>query len=406
MAVFVLVHGGWGGGWEWAEVSRRLAVGGHEVYRPTLTGCGERSHLISASVDLDTHIEDVLGLLWYEDLRDVILVGQSAGGSVATGVADRAPERVRRIVYVEGFALGDGEAMVDALPAEFVAALRESAIDGYRLPLPFSPAELEIEGSVGRWYVERLGFHPLGAFEQPLRLTGAVDRLARSYVRCSRNVELEHYFTRFVERAHDEGWDYRVVDAPHDAQIAEPQAVLDAYLAAGPRLVHVAGDRAAYQPATDTIRLPQPAQFRTPQDYYGTAFHEAGHSTGHPSRLNRPGITSFDHFGSGRYAREELAAEMTSALLCAQTGIDTPAVFDNSASYIAGWLTALDNDHKLVITAAAQAQHASDLISQPERQPAIDASQRTIAAEDEAGPAAGSTAALAVPVPQLEPEAG
>jgi antirestriction protein ArdC len=189
------------------------------------------------------------------------------------------------------------------------------------------------------------------------------------------------------------------------SQIAEPQAVLDAYLAAGPRLVHVAGDRAAYRPATDTIRLPQPAQFRTPQDYYATAFHEAGHSTGHPSRLNRPGIASFDHFGSGKYAREELAAEMTSALLCAQTGIDTPAVFGNSASYIAGWLTALDNDHKLVITAAAQAQHAGDLISQPEPQPVIDTSKHP-AAEDESVPAVSGTAALAVPLPQLEPEPG
>lgn len=179
------------------------------------------------------------------------------------------------------------------------------------------------------------------------------------------------------------------------SQIAEPQAILDAYLARGPKLIHVAGDRAAYHPATDTIRLPEPGQFRTPEGYYATAFHEAGHSTGHPSRLNRPGIAAFDHFGSGKYAREELAAEMTSALLCAQTGIDDPGICANSASYIASWLTALSNDHKLVVTAAAQAQHASDLICQPERQPDRDSNQHATAAENQAAQAIGSTAGVA-----------
>jgi len=192
----------------------------------------------------------------------------------------------------------------------------------------------------------------------------------------------------------------RFYPAPREhSEIKEPQAVLDAYLARGPRLMHVAGDRADYHPATDTIRLPLRAQFRTPEDYYATAFHEAGHSTGHPDRLNRPGIAAFDHFGSGTYAREELVAQMTSSLLCAQTGIDNPATFASSASYIASWLTALDNDHKLVITAAAQAQRACDVISQAEREPASDASHHVMvpAAESGTAPATDSTAALARP---------
>jgi antirestriction protein ArdC len=152
------------------------------------------------------------------------------------------------------------------------------------------------------------------------------------------------------------------------ALISQPQAVLDGYLVDGPKLVHLAGDRADYHPATDTIRLPLRAQFQSAEGYYGTAFHEAGHSTGHPERLNRPGIAAFDHFGSGQYAKEELVAQMTSSMLCAETGVDTPDVFDQSASYIAGWLHALDDDKRLVITAAAQAQRASDLIAEPERQ--------------------------------------
>jgi antirestriction protein ArdC len=165
---------------------------------------------------------------------------------------------------------------------------------------------------------------------------------------------------RLPERFHPAPGDHR--------EITQPQAVLDRYMARGPELRHAAGDRADYHPATDTIRLPLPSQFRSPEGYYATAFHEAGHSTGHPSRLNRPGIAVFDHFGSGRYAREELLAQMTSSMLCAQSGIDSPELFDNSASYIAGWLSALNGDKKLVVAAAAQAQRACDLITQAERE--------------------------------------
>ena len=166
--------------------------------------------------------------------------------------------------------------------------------------------------------------------------------------------------------------------------IAEPQAVLDGYLVHGPALVHVAGDRADYHPPTDTIRLPLPAQFRSPEDYYATAFHEAGHSTGCAARLNRPGIADFDHFGSGKYAREELVAQMTSSMLCAQTGTDTPEIFGDSASYIAGWLSALNNDERLVINAAAHAQRACDLINQLEREAALDSDRYTEAAPSSA----------------------
>jgi antirestriction protein ArdC len=192
----------------------------------------------------------------------------------------------------------------------------------------------------------------------------------------------------------------------HRSELAQPQAVLDSYLArGGPTLAHIAGDHADYQPVTDTIRLPLRAQFATPEGYYATAFHEAGHSTGHPARLNRPGVAAFDHFGSGRYAREELTAQMTSSLLCAQTGIDDPATFANSASYIAGWLTALDGDHRLAITAAAGAQRASDLITGPERQPAHDNDRRaeTAPSPEDQAPAATTPAAAGSPGAHTRP---
>jgi antirestriction protein ArdC len=155
------------------------------------------------------------------------------------------------------------------------------------------------------------------------------------------------------------------VDVP-----GEPQRVLDGYLRrGGPRLRHVPGDRACYSPAQDLITLPGWDQFATAGAYYDAAFHEAVHSTGHATRLARPSLTTFSHdrtFGDDLYAKEELVAQMGSAMLQADTGIEDR--FGQSAAYIAGWLTALRGDPGLVPQAAAHAQRACDLITQPERQ--------------------------------------
>jgi antirestriction protein ArdC len=209
----------------------------------------------------------------------------------------------------------------------------------------------------------------------------------------ARRVPLLRYY-RVFNAAQASNLPERFYPAPGEhREISQPQALLDGYLARGPELRHVAGDRADYHPATDTIRLPLRAQFRSAEGYYATAFHEAGHSTGHPSRLNRPGIAAFDHFGSGAYAREELIAQMTSSILCAQAGIDNPELFENSASYIAGWLSALNDDKKLVVAAAAQAQRACDLITQAEREATSHATSATqpAPAGSETVPATAST---------------
>ena len=165
-------------------------------------------------------------------------------------------------------------------------------------------------------------------------------------------------------------------------QIRQPQQVLDNYLRhGGPRLRHVTGDRAYYSAADDRITLPERRQFRTAAGYYGTAFHEAGHSTGHARRLARESLTNFSHdrqWGDEPYAKEELVAEMTKAMLQAETGID--GQFDQSAAYIADWLTALTKDPNLVPQAAAQAQRACDLITDPQRQAAAEPQEEMEAA--------------------------
>jgi antirestriction protein ArdC len=143
--------------------------------------------------------------------------------------------------------------------------------------------------------------------------------------------------------------------------LGDAESIIKGYLSnGGPELRKVAGDAAYYEGLTDTIVMPKDEQFPTAGQRYAATFHEMAHSTGHSSRLRRPGVTEFDHFGSGKYAREELVAEMTSAMLAGVCDIRTEV--DNSAAYIEHWLEALGRDPKLVIQAGAQAQHAADMI--------------------------------------------
>jgi Zincin-like metallopeptidase len=127
--------------------------------------------------------------------------------------------------------------------------------------------------------------------------------------------------------------------------------------------------RATERGWADATSRPDQSPITIRKAYYATAFHEAAHSTGAPSRLNRPGVAGFDHFGSGRYAREELVAEIGGAMLCTATGVATEASLrDDSAAYIAGWLKALGDDRRLVVLAASQAERASDRVLEPQRQ--------------------------------------
>jgi len=119
--------------------------------------------------------------------------------------------------------------------------------------------------------------------------------------------------------------------------------------------------RAYYRPSTDTINLPKPELFAEPEEYYSTTFHELTHATGHETRLNRRPSSEIRHFSDREYSQEELVAEMGAAFLCGQAGI-AQATIENSAAYIAGWLSVLKANHKMVVVAAAQAQRASDYI--------------------------------------------
>ena len=133
MATFLICHGAWSAGWAWKKVRPLLRAAGHEVFTPTYTGLGERAHQSSRAVTLDTHIADVLGVIDCEDLKDIVLVGHSYGGMVATGVADRVPERIAKLVYLDAFVPGSGQSLNDLLPRAGACSAPGGAGAGRRL---------------------------------------------------------------------------------------------------------------------------------------------------------------------------------------------------------------------------------------------------------------------------------
>ena len=235
MATFVLVHGSMHGGWCWKRVIPLLRAAGHEVFAPTLTGLGERAHLAHPGIDLETHVRDVLGVLEYEDLRDVVLIGHSYGAMVVTGVADRRPGWIAHLVYLDGAMAGDGQAVLDFFPPDWQAARRawvDAAGDGWRLP---PPADLTGLGVLAEedaaWVRARLVPQPFQTFTQPLRLTNP-DGFAgpKTFVACV-GAPAAGWRDAMTERVRDEsGWRYRELATGHDAMVTVPRELADLLL--------------------------------------------------------------------------------------------------------------------------------------------------------------------------------
>jgi pimeloyl-ACP methyl ester carboxylesterase len=182
MATYLLVPGAWLGGWAWQSVAKGLRARGHDVYPVTLTGLGERVHLARPAVDLETHIADIVNTIAWNDLDDVILAGHSYAGTVVTGVADRIPERIQQLVYVDSAPLADGMAMVDLYPPDALAALRQNVDqrgEGWRWPFPGFAALAEDASVAGLGETDRAMIaakavpQPWATYTQPLRLQHA-----------------------------------------------------------------------------------------------------------------------------------------------------------------------------------------------------------------------------------------
>ena len=222
MATYVVVHGGFSGGWGWRDVANLLRGAGHEVFTPTLTGLGERAHLANPEINLNTHIQDVVGVLECEDLWNVILVGHSSGSMVITGVAEKEPERLSRLVYVDTAIPQDGQSWLDLLGPEMTQKLLEAARekgDGWRIVLNPNPPRFQP--------------HPLRTVTDPLEVNNPAARpIPRAFIHCtdkSADSPLALAWPaidRAAEVARQQGWWYRTLPTDHSPHRTMPQELV------------------------------------------------------------------------------------------------------------------------------------------------------------------------------------
>jgi pimeloyl-ACP methyl ester carboxylesterase len=218
MATFVLVHGSWAGSVVWRELAPRLRKAGHEVYAPTLTGIGARKHLLNREINLDTHIQDVIGVIEDEDLSDIVLVGHSYGGMVISGVADRVPEKVASLVYLDAFVPENGQSSVSLLPPDRPLSI----VPGEDwLVAPRTPAEFGLKRPEVIVLWESKGApHPLATLTQPVQLTGGIGRVKqRMYILATDPPR----FTQFYDKLkNDRGWTVHTLPCSHFIQLEMP----------------------------------------------------------------------------------------------------------------------------------------------------------------------------------------
>jgi len=215
---FVLVHGAWHGGWCWKKVVPLLRDAGHRVTAPTLTGLGERLHLLTKDVGLDTHVADVLGVLECEDLHGVVLVGHSYGGMVVTAVAERAHERLSQLIYLDAFLPDASKALSDYAP------IPKTRADGWRVPPPGPPSSWGVTDAADvEWMRTRVGDQPLKTFTQAVQQSAprlSPDR--QSYIQCTK----APFFLEAGARAKQRGARYReLMTGGHDVMITQPTAL-------------------------------------------------------------------------------------------------------------------------------------------------------------------------------------
>ena len=225
MANFVLVHGSCHGGWCWKKVTPLLTNHDHKVYTPTLTGLGERTHLLREDIDLNTHILDIIQLFEYEDLDDVILVGHSYGGMVIGGVAEKVPKRIRRLVYLDAYIPQDNKCAFDIVPGlETIyrqRALKEKNMEW--LVASYTPEEFGVTNSVDiEWMNTRLCPMPWHTHDQPLRITNPqAKKLPKSYISCT-----EFGYSQFKAQNSTKDWNYHELKTGHDAMITVPNELV------------------------------------------------------------------------------------------------------------------------------------------------------------------------------------
>jgi pimeloyl-ACP methyl ester carboxylesterase len=217
--VIVFVHGAWAGGWHYTKVEPLLEEAGFKVYRPTMTGLGERVHLAREDVGLSTHIEDIVNALLFEDLHDVVLVGHSYGGMVVSGVADRVPERLRRLVYLDAIVPENGESVMD-LAGDAIFSMAEPGAGGappwQLVPLWVEPGKLppvDVPQS-------------MLSFTEPIVLDNPdAENIPATFILTVEAGKDSDTFDFFADRARERGWDVVTMEGGHNPQWFQPEAL-------------------------------------------------------------------------------------------------------------------------------------------------------------------------------------
>jgi len=233
MATYVLVHGAWHGSWCWKRVRRALQAAGHAVFTPTLTGVGERIHLSSPSVSLSTHIADVVNLIRWEELSDVILCGHSYGGFVISGAADRIPDRIRALVYLDAFVPEGGECLFDLLPQEQVQGTRQqvqASGDGWKVA-PIPAEVFHVNPHDCAWVNAQCTPHSLACFEERIKLTGGLGRIQDVTHILATEFREGSPFAACHERAKAKGWKTSTMACGHDVMLDLPDELTALLLA-------------------------------------------------------------------------------------------------------------------------------------------------------------------------------
>jgi pimeloyl-ACP methyl ester carboxylesterase len=215
-STYVLVHGAWGGGWDWRTVADLLTADGHTVLRPTLSGQGEHSNISSTNIDLDTHIQDIVNVILWENLHDVVLVGHSYGGMVVTGVADRVPDRIKHLVYIDAMVPENGEKVYGIMPKRIPMVRKDGfVIAPWVQGNPPPPHDVPM---------------PEGTFSEPITLTNqaAALKIPTTYILTvdpGKTPEQDDFY-KFYQRAQARGWTALTMEGDHNVQRSHPHEVV------------------------------------------------------------------------------------------------------------------------------------------------------------------------------------
>jgi pimeloyl-ACP methyl ester carboxylesterase len=232
VATYVLVHGAWHGGWCWQRVTSRLRAAGHEVLTPTLTGLGDRSHLLTPEIGLHSHVDDLVATLEFEDVRDVVLVGHSYAGLVISGAAGLVRDRLRQLVYLDAFLPDEGDYALKLLPPEIADAMRRLAAedgDGWKIPPRSLKALGVVDEEAEQWLKRRLVPHPFRSYEEPVHLTGDLAAMPAAFVLCTGWAAV---FRPQAAKARALGWPVLELERDHEAFATAPDELAEILVSA------------------------------------------------------------------------------------------------------------------------------------------------------------------------------